>query len=114
MNGIEKNITELNSYFVEKLMNSDYKLNSITEHLAKVTIDNEYTFFLWICVGSTNFGCYSNDLSFMKLAFSDSEKEQLYNVFQIHYNNEVRNPALKEERKKEYLKLKAEFETTNN
>ena len=111
---MKNEIEKLNNYFVIKVLQGDYELKKITQYHATVIVDGEYEFCFWIANGVSSFDCYEGQYNFMSLKFTQSEKELLAQIFTQLFNDEEMNPDKVEKRKQEFLKLKAEFEPTNN
>jgi hypothetical protein len=111
---MKNEIEKLNSYFVVKVLQGDYELKAISQYHATIIIDDGYQFCFWIANGAFSFNCYEGAFNFMSLRFTEAEKELLAPIFTQLFNDEQMNPDKVEERKKEYLKLKSEFEPTNN
>lgn len=111
---MKNEIEKLNNYFVVKVLQGEYELQKINQYHATIVIDGEYSFCFWIANGAFSFNCYEGIFNFMSLTFTQPEKELLADRFQKLLNDEQNKPEAIEKRKAEYLKLKAEFETTNN
>jgi hypothetical protein len=80
---------QLQKYFIHRLMNKNYVVKNASKFSVEVEIDvwNDktkkpelYRFSLWIANEVRNFRTYPEG-SFMKLPFTDLQKEKLYKVF---------------------------------
>jgi hypothetical protein len=106
MKNLEKKISEINNYFVEKLQNGDYELIEINNYTVNLSIGGKI-FIFWICNFPESFGCYSSGKSFMDLSFTSDMKEILWNRFQ---KLKKTDSDFARKRFEDYQKLKSEFE----
>jgi len=104
---MKQKIKELNDYFVAKIVAKDYEVVKFETFAVKIKIDDEYIFRMWLSNGVGNLSFYETGFleTFMKLSFTDAEKQIIYDNFQTGYNAEKR--AAKVEA---FEKLKKELE----
>ena len=76
---LKSRIKELNDYFVEKLVNGEYKVEERSSYTVMVNIDS-YKFNIWIANGSSKVQTYGHgfDSNFMDLVFSRDQKSIIY------------------------------------
>ena len=48
---IHNRLAHAKEYFIDKLENGMYEVADVDNHTAKITIDNEFHFCIWICSG---------------------------------------------------------------
>lgn len=71
-------VKKLNNYFVEKIVDDDYKVKSVSVYTAEIVIDDDYHFSLWIGNGRENLRCYQINDNFMTLSFTDEQKATIF------------------------------------
>lgn len=76
---LKDRIKELNDYFVEKLVNGEYKVKERSSYTVMVNIDS-YKFNIWIANGSSNVQTHGHgfDSNFMDLFFNEGQKSTIY------------------------------------
>lgn len=76
---LKDRIKELNDYFVEKLVNGEYKVEERSSYTVMVNIDS-YKFNIWIANGGLNVQTYGSGFkgNFMELFFSKEQKSTIY------------------------------------
>jgi len=89
-------IKQINDYFVNKLLDEDFKIIEVREFTVELTIDDKYHFSLWIANGAKYFEVNSNRRSFMHLSFDDTQKQYLHKYFNDIKKGIERDRLLKE------------------
>lgn len=107
---IEECIKFLNESYVSEIIAGDYKITSICQYDVKLITNSGKRFCLWISNTHDSFGCYESQYNFMDLAFSIDEKKELHARFRAVHEDKRKNPEEVEIRRKQFEKLKAEFE----
>lgn len=109
---MEAKIKEVQDYFKNKLLSSEFEVAKISECTIELLVDSKYLFVIW--TGNLHLTKYrknySNTLSFMDLEFTDDESIELNEVLLptiLKYKKDV----LIEEKKQELEKL---INETNN
>jgi len=86
---MKEKIKEINDYFVNRLVNAEYIVQSVGNSATTVLID-DYRFYVWTANGpsfiATNMAV---DQSFMHLEFTPPEKQMIYSNLHNH-NLEVK------------------------
>ncbi len=93
---MEKQIKEVQDYFINKLINQDYTIVEATEYKATVNVEG-YFFKLWIGNGMNNFETYNG--SFIQLSFNEYQKEKIYNDLIKKSKNQKLEYLLKQKEK---------------
>lgn len=82
---IDKKIEEIERYFIDKIVNKEYKIvDDYYTYSVYILIDEKYYFNIWTSNGIKNVHVHlGNSLmpSFMRLIFNDGEKEKIYDDF---------------------------------
>jgi len=102
---MENQIKQVNDYFVDKLLNEDFTVESIDQYRVNVVIDGKYHFSLWIGNNQYFFNCYQHAYSFMDLDFDDVQKQYLFDYF-IRLKKDRERERLVKEKQKIENKLK--------
>lgn len=76
---LKNTVNALNDYFVEKLVNSDYKIVDRGEHMVKVDISG-YEFNIWIANDDWGVRTYGEGFvgNFMQLNFDKRQRKIIY------------------------------------
>ena len=76
---LKSKIKELNDYFVEKLVNGEYKVVESGKYTVVVNIDG-YKFNIWIANGDLKVQTYGQGFNsnFMELVFNSGQKSIIY------------------------------------
>jgi len=97
---------ELQNYFKKKLIEKDFIIKEITEHILKVEVDEKYIFSIWI--GNIQYpdtvNLYSHDYNAMDLDFLLSERRKLCSSLK-KIVKEYLNKKLLKEKQKQLLEL---------
>lgn len=110
---MKEKIKEVQRYFIDKLLNSDFKVINCSEFFLSIKIDNEYVFYIWTKNGPS---CRTTDMdsasnrSFIILDMSIEEKTLLYNITEPIVYEYYQRKADELEREK-YEELKKKYET---
>lgn len=105
-------IAEINRHFVDELLNHNYLVKDMDPYTVKILTVSGKHFTLWISNDAEHLSCYGHGRGayFMELSFTEEEKTTIYARFKQLWNDKQQVPAEIERRRKEYEKLKAEFE----
>lgn len=100
---MKNKIKDVQRYFKDKIINQDYEIVSVTDSVRTLLIDKEYVFKLIPIPRIESFMLYGFD-NFMKLDFTDREKEEVWqlikdDIYKIDKQNKL----------KEFNKLKQEL-----
>ena len=111
MENMEAKIKEVQEYFKNKLLSSEFEVAKIQECTIDLLVDSNYLFVIWtgnLDIPTTTQN-YSNTLSFMDLEFTKDESIQLSKLMRpivLKYKKDV----LIEEKKQELEKLLNEIQ----
>lgn len=82
MKNLSKNIEQLQSYFIGKLRNKDFRLIHKDSYIAEVIIDEKFKFTFWLSNGPEycrlHYGS-SYHINFMYFELSIQDQSKLYN-----------------------------------
>jgi hypothetical protein len=80
-------LDKANRYFVDKILQKDYKEIDRSEHTVHISVldeDNEeHRFTLWTSNAPQSFGCYSGEFNSLHLRFTQEEKDHLWSRFKL-------------------------------
>ena len=101
MNIMETKIKEVQSYFRNKLIAGDFKIDGTDEYVLNITVDGKYKFSIWI--GNWNFPdnvrLYDGYYNFMMVDFNQKEIIKLKSIIAPEVDKFRKNVLLKNKRK---------------
>ena len=80
MDNIKQKIKEVNDYFVNKIMNGEYIVETVNNYTVVINIEG-YIFCLWAANSWSYFRTYSNETNFMALEFTEEQQQYLHPIF---------------------------------
>ena len=103
-------IKEVQDYFKNKMLSSEFTITSVEEYTIELLIDNEYKFIIWIgnVDIATSRKTYSGKLSFMDIGLTDDEAIKLNDIL-LPAINKFRKETLLEQKRKEFERLQNEL-----
>ena len=106
---MKKQIREVQDYFVNKMFENHMCITEIGEHTLNVTIDEEYTFKLWICMGAEGVKTWNGvGGNFMELPINKTQSKKLWKVLNPIIKKH-HDTVLKRQKMKEYNRIKKEY-----
>ena len=107
-------IKEIQDYFKQKLLNSEFDVKIISEHYIELTIDKLYDFTIWTANLGIQYSCrqYKYGFNFLELNLSQENKEDLKNILKpiiVKFKKDL----LLVEKTKELELLKSEINDLN-
>jgi hypothetical protein len=107
---------QLNEYYVTKLLNHEYEVVSVHDHVIAVSMPEDGAHFsLWTSNAPVNLSCYRNSLgleSLIWLQFTEEQQNILHPQLNADAQKYRQRPDVAEARYHQYLRLKSEFEPT--
>ena len=103
-------IKEVQNYFTEKLIKGEYEIEKLKRHTVHLIIDG-YNFTFWIANGLLSFRQYSelDESNFIDLDLRPIDAKDILEVLTPKME-EVKNGELREEKLREFNRLKKELE----
>lgn len=94
-NSVKAVISDLNAYFIDKILNKEFFIEKFDRYYVVISIDG-YKFTLWIPNGKASFRCYDNAQNFMQLSFSETERDAAYGILYQAWQANEHNTLLTE------------------
>ena len=100
---IDQKIAEVKEYFTQKIVDCEFELVAVTEHIATISFGEGYLMEVWISNGLNNLAPYwhfdgSMALSIFPDTFSPEAKTVIKNVLTSYFERKLSRKALKEKR----------------
>ena len=79
----------IQDYFLNKIYNCEFEICYIyhlSPDIAKIKIDDNYVFYLWLCNGNEGLETYVDKESFIKLSFDSSKSNNVYEYLKKELN----------------------------
>lgn len=80
MDNIKQKIKEVNEYFVNRIMNGEYIVETVDKYTVVISIEG-YIFHLWAANSWSYLRTYEYDYSFMALEFTEEQQQYLHPIF---------------------------------
>lgn len=106
---MKEKIQEVQNYFKEKLLKGDFKITERDQFIYIVSIDEDYSFTIWMCNEPKNRWLYRDAYNFIYIDLTEEESILLHSLLVSDYN-EFRGTMLIEQKKKQIEILKNEIE----
>lgn len=104
MDNIKEKIKEINDYFVNKIMNGEYIVETVGNYTVVINIEG-YIFCLWATNNHNYFKTYEAEYNSMALDFTDEQKEYLFYGF-----NTMATDYIEFTEKEQYNNLKNKYD----